>query len=230
MKLSVIIPVLNEEGTVSKIINKVLAQKEVLEVIVVDDGSTDKTLPKLKDFYNNLSKSRKDLLRIFTHTKNLGKGAAIRTGITKIKGDFIIIQDADLEYNPQEYKKLLEKVSEKTVVYGSRILADNPRAYIRTYLGNMLISNLYNLLFGTKLTDLYTCYKLLPARIAKNLNLSSNGFEIEAEISAKLARQRVQIIEVPISYKPRSYEKGKKIKARDALFGVFVLLKIKLKN
>lgn len=227
MRLSVIIPVLNEEKTISKIIEKVLKQKDVCEIIVVDDGSRDNTPEILKRAQSKLRKNKRQTIKVVIHPQNKGKGAAIRTGITKVSGDFLIIQDADLEYNPEEFGELLKKASSKTVVYGSRILAKNPHAYIRTYLGNVFISAMHNLLFGDKLTDIYTCYKLLPSNIAKELKLQSNGFEIEAEITAKLAKNGIKIIEVPISYKPRSYEKGKKIKAKDALIGAYTLLKIK---
>lgn len=219
--LSVIIPVLNEQETINKVLNKVLSQKEVVEIIVVDDGSTDKTPHILK-------KIKHKKIKIFTHLKNQGKGAAICTGLEKVKGDYIIIQDADLEYDPSEFKKLLEIADTKTVVFGSRILGNNPHAYTRTYLGNVLLSSLASFLFNKKLTDTYTCYKLIPTKIAKNLNLKSKGFELEAEITARLLKQGTPIIEVPISYNPRSYEQGKKIKAKDALIGAWNFIKIRL--
>lgn len=227
MKMSVVIPVLNEEGTIAQVIKKVFHQKGVSEIIVVDDGSFDSTpriLGKIKKLVN---RSRPNCLQVITHKRNRGKGAAIRTGLKYVSGDYVIIQDADLEYDPGEYQKLLKHALPELVVYGSRILANNPRAYARTYLGNVLISSFCNLLFETKLTDIYTCYKLLPTSIAKKLNLSSSGFEIEAEITAKLAKMGIPIIELPISYKPRSYEQGKKIRAKDALVGAWTLLKVK---
>jgi len=223
MKLSIIIPIYNEEKTIREVLNKVLEQTLVQEVIIVNDGSRDKTANILRKI-----KSQNSKVKIMNHTKNLGKGAAVRTGIYMATGDYVLIQDADLEYDPDEYKKLISKASYKKVIYGSRLLTKNPHAYIRTYLGNILITNFCNLLFGTKLTDSYTCYKLLPTKLVKALNLFSNGFEIEAEITGKLAKRKIPILEVPISFKPRSYDEGKKIKARDALRGFLVFLKIKL--
>lgn len=223
MKLSVIIPVFNEEKTIGKILKRVLSQQTVWEVVVVDDGSTDNTRQVLQQ-------TRDKKIKILHHQKNSGKGAALRTGLEKVTGDFVIIQDADLEYNPKEYEKLLKESCEKVVVYGSRIKGDNPHAYTRTYLGNVLITTFCNLLFGTNLTDIYTCYKLMPVKIAKSLKIKSGGFEVEAEITAKLAKKGIKIIEIPISYKPRSYEQGKKIKTKDALIGAFTLLRIKLRN
>lgn len=220
MKLSVIIPTFNEQKTIVQIITNVCSQKKVFEVVVVDDGSTDKTLALLKKIKNKK-------LRIFSHNKNLGKGAAIKTGLAKVNGDFIIIQDADLEYDPTEYSKLIHVSSYSTVVYGSRIKGNNPHAYTRTYLGNTLITAFANLLFGINLSDAYTCYKLIPTKIAKDLNLSSNGFEIEAEITGKLAKKGIKIIEVPITFRPRGYEEGKKIKARDAIVGSLTFLQIR---
>lgn len=223
MRLSVIIPILNEQDSIVQLLNQVLAQKVASEVIVVDDGSTDNTAQLLKKMKNNK-------ITLLSHNKNQGKGAAIQTGLKRVTGDFVIIQDADLEYNPEEYERLLKRASEEVAVYGSRIKGKNPHAYTRTYLGNVLITTFCNLLFGTNLSDIYTCYKLMPVKIAKSLKMKSHGFEIEAEITAKLAERKIPIIEVPISYKPRSYEQGKKIKTRDALFGALTLLKVKLRN
>ena len=225
MTLSVVIPVLNEEKTINKILIKVLKQKSAVEVIVIDDGSTDRTLEVLKNF----SKTNKKI-KLLRHKKNLGKGAAVINGLKKVSSDYLLIQDADLEYNPDEYIKLVSKVSADTVVYGSRMIKKNTHAYERTYIGNLVLTYICNFLFGTKLTDSYTCYKLLPTKIAKKLNLKSQGFELEAEITAKLAKKKINIFEVPISYSPRKYEEGKKIKALDALKGVFTLLRIKFTN
>ena len=222
MKISVIIPSFNEEKTIEKTLDKVLKQKVVGEVIIVDDGSRDKTSSILKE--NKLRDSR---IKLIFHQKNLGKGAAVRTGLSNVSFDYVLIQDADLEYDPVHYKNLISKASQAHAVYGSRLITKNPHAYARTYFGNVLLTSLCNLLFGIKLTDSYTCYKLLPTKIIRSLNLSSNGFELEAEITAKLAKRKIPIIEVPISFRPRKYEQGKKIKARDALIGVLTFLKIK---
>ncbi|KKU47247.1 MAG: Glycosyltransferase, group 2 family [Candidatus Woesebacteria bacterium GW2011_GWF2_46_8] len=210
VKISVIIPTFNEEKTIEKTLDAVLKQKVVGEVIIVDDGSRDKTASLLKE-----NKSRDWRIKLILHQKNLGNS------------NYVLIQDADLEYDPIEYKNLISKASPNRAVYGSRLLTKNPHAYARTYLGNVFLTSFCNLLFGTKLTDSYTGYKLLPTKIIKALNLSSNGFELEAEITAKLAKRKIPIIEVPISFRPRKYEQGKKIKARDALIGVLTFLKIR---
>ena len=219
MKVSVIIPCFNEEKTLKKIIDKVLRQNFISEIIVVDDGSKDNSWEILKSIKNPKVKPYK-------HNKNQGKGTAIITGIRKANYEYILIQDADLEYDPINYKSLFEKATQKTVIYGSRLKTKNNFAYFRTYMGNIVITLVGNILFNLKLTDSYTCYKLIPTKIAKSLKLCSKGFEIEAEITGKLAKRKVPIIEVPISYKPRSYKQGKKIKAKDALKGFFTYLKI----
>lgn len=220
MRLTVIIPVFNEQKTIKESLRRVLSQSVVERVLVVDDGSTDSTPEILSKFVSNK-------LTVFKHIKNKGKGAALKTGFSKVGGGFVIVQDADLEYNPSEYSKLLKEASSNLAVYGSRIKGQNAHAYRRTYLGNVLVTSICNLLFGTNLTDSYTCYKLLPTKIARELKLTSDGFEIEAEITAKLLKKCIKIIEVPIKYHPRTYEQGKKIKAKDALLGILTFLKIR---
>jgi len=223
MQLSVIIPIYNEEETLEKILKKVLKQKTVGEVVAIDDGSKDKTAEILK----KLAKKNKRI-KVITHQKNQGKGAAIKTGIKNTTGELVIIQDADLEYNPEEFEKLLAKVTEGNVVYGSRMMGKNPHAYPRTYMGNLLLTSFCNLLFASHLTDIYTCYKLVPRKKLQEMKIDSTGFELEAEITAKLLLNNVDILEVPISYEPRTYEKGKKIKAADAIKGIITLMKIRL--
>lgn len=226
MKLSVVIPAYNEEKTIAKILKKVFLQPEVKNVLVVNDGSFDKTHEVLENISLKIPPAKRKRLKIFKHASNMGKGSALKTAFNKVSGDFVIVQDADLEYNPREYKKLLKTADKDTVVYGSRILGNNPHAYTRTYLGNMLITFFNNLLFGSRLTDIYTCYKLIPKKIVRGLKLSSRGFEVEAEITAKLLKNGIKILEVPISYRPRSYSQGKKIKAIDAARGAWVLFKV----
>jgi glycosyltransferase involved in cell wall biosynthesis len=226
MKLSIIIPVFNEEATLEKILSRVADQKHILEIIVVNDGSTDKTAEILKNLKHKKIFSKK--LKTLNHKINLGKGSAIRTGINSAKGDYVLIQDADLEYNPDEYNKLTKIVSPRSCVYGSRTLGKNPHAYLRTYLGNIVITTFCNLLFFSKLTDTYTCFKLIPTKIAKRMKLNSKGFEIEAEITGKLLKNKIKITEIPIGYKPRSYKKGKKIKAKDAIKGALKFFQIRL--
>lgn len=220
MSLTVIVPVFNEEKTVKQVIKRILLQKEVDRIIIVDDGSQDNT--------RNILKLLKDpKIKVIFHEKNLGKGAAFRTGLKYVTGDYVIVQDADLEYDPRYFKMLLRFANSNTAVYGSRIKGGSDHAYTRTYLGNVLITWVFNILFNRKLTDSYTCYKLIPTKVAKSLDLSSNGFEIEAEITAKLAKKGVEIVEVPIRYNPRKYEQGKKIKAVDALKGVLTYLTVR---
>ena len=226
MKLSVIIPTYNEGKTIEKIIDKVFLQKNIYEVIIVNDGSNDDTQQKLKSIAERLLNSKN--LKIIAHKKNLGKGAAIKTGIENVEGDAIIIQDADLEYNPEEYSLLLKKYTGQNVVYGSRVLGNNQHAYKRTYLGNITLTWISNVLFETNLTDIYTCYKLIPVKIAKKLNLCSHGFEIEAEITVKLLSMGVKITEVPITFNPRHYEEGKKIGWKDGVIALFQILKYNL--
>ena len=222
MKFTVIIPVLNEGKTIEIILDKVLAQKSVNNIVIVDDGSVDKTPEILKKIKNSK-------IKVITHNKNMGKGAAIQSALREVSGDYLIIQDADLEYDPSQYSLLLMHAKPNKVVYGSRLLVDtNKHAYLSTYLGNFFITWVFNILFNRSLTDTYTCYKLLPCKLAKSLDLSSNGFAIEAEITGKLAKKGVKIVEVPIKFLPRKYEQGKKIKAKDALIGFWTFLKIRL--
>ncbi len=225
MQLSVIIPALNEQSTIEKILNKVVAQPCVFEIVVVNDGSTDNTLQILKRLKKSSRFSKK--LKILSYTKNRGKGFAIRKGITATRGDIVVIQDADLEYEPKEFKKLIDAGQGTKVVYGSRILSGAKHAYTRTYLGNLILNAICNALFGSHLTDSYTCYKLVPSKIMKSLNLVSRRFEIEAEITAKILKKGIPIKEVAISYHPRSYEKGKKIKAKDAIIGAAKFISIR---
>lgn len=223
MSLSVIIPVLNEEKTILQVINKVLKQKNTGEIIIVDDGSTDKT-PQILAKLNPPAGGPK--IKVLTHPQNRGKGAALRTAFPKVSKEYALIQDADLEYDPKQFDSLFKAATPKTVIYGSRILGQNRHAYTRTYLGNVMVTGVFNILFGGNLTDSYTCYKLIPKKILQSLKLDSDGFEIEAEITAKLAKKGVKIVEVPIKYNPRKYEQGKKIKAKDAIKGVLKYLTI----
>jgi glycosyltransferase involved in cell wall biosynthesis len=220
--LSVVIPVYNEEKTVAGIIQRVFAA-EVLgwgkEVIVVDDGSTDATA-------SEISMTDKQNLKIISHQKNLGKGAAVRTGIKEATGDAVIIQDADLEYDPNDYQKLLEELARgEKVVYGSRNLGNASRGNFFFFWGGKFLTRVFNLLFGTRLTDVNTGYKLFRLDALKSLRLESSGFEFCEEVTAKTIKAGFRIKEVAISYAPRKFSEGKKICARDGLVGLATILK-----
>ena len=226
-KLSIIIPVYNEENTILEILKRVEAIELSLEkeIIIIDDGSTDGT----KDLLKNLDQNK---YKVIFQDKNQGKGAALRTGFKQATSDFMIIQDADLEYNPQEFPKLLKPIiqNKADVVYGSRNLKDNPRFKKSYYWGVLLISWLNNILYGSKLTDTYTCYKVFRASVLKDLNLESNGFEIEAELTAKLLKKKYRILEIPIDYSPRNVEEGKKINWLDGVKAILTMIKYKIKT
>lgn len=219
--LSVIIPVYNEKSTISEVIEKVSAVDLPIdkEIIVVDDGSTDGTVEILQS--NSVKLANTYLTPI-----NVGKGAAVRIGLTLVKGDIILIQDADLELNPNEYQQLLQPIfdGQTQVVYGSRFLGENRVAPLRRF-ANYFLTFTTNLLFRTKLTDMETAYKVFTAEVAKNLSLEANRFEIEPEITAQIAQKGFTILEVPISYRPRTKFEGKKIKWKDGVKALWTLLK-----
>jgi len=219
MKTSIIIPVYNEERTIKKILDKVLTSPIEKEVIVVDDGSTDKTGDILKDYEKRI--------KILTHRKNLGKGSAIRTGLKHAKGKIVLIQDADLEYDPSDYQNLIKPILEKKakVVYGSRWLRKRRAEPSLFYFGTQFLTWVTNLLYGTEITDESCGYKVFDTKLLKSLSLKSKGFEFCPEVTAKLAKKSVQITEVPIKYTPRSISEGKKIKWRDGIIALFTLIK-----
>lgn len=223
MKLSIIIPVFNEVATLATLLERIAAVKLPVEkeIIVVDDSSTDGT--------RDLITALEDLHGLITsfHAKNQGKGAAIRTGLTKTTGSIILIQDGDLEYDPGDYPKLIKPIIDgKTrVVYGSRILGKGRMSYLRYYLGGRLLSLLANLIYGIHITDEPTCYKVFAAGLLKSIDLEAKGFEFCPEVTAKVSRLGEQITEVPISYEPRSIEDGKKIGLADGLIAIWTLLR-----
>ncbi|RME73911.1 MAG: glycosyltransferase family 2 protein [Chloroflexi bacterium] len=223
MKLSVIIPVYNEEATLEEIIRRVRATGLVDEIIVVDDGSTDRS----PEILARLEHSGSPPLRIFRHERNRGKGAAIRTGLSAVTGDLTLVQDADLEYDPADYTALLAPFADPSVqvVYGSRNLRRNPRSSFSFYWGGRLLSWIANLLFGSRITDEATGYKLIKTDLLRQIGLETDGFEFCPEVTAKLLKQGVPIIEVPISYTPRSWDEGKKIRWQDGLIAVWTLVK-----
>ena len=209
MKLSVVMPVYNEKETVFKIIERVLKEDVVYELIVVDDCSKDGTADLLKNA------SFDPRVKTFFHDKNKGKGAALRTGFKEITGEVAVVQDADLEYDPAEYKRLLEPIErgEADVVYGTRLSGGRPqRAHFFWHkLGNTFITFFADLLYNTTLTDIETCYKMIRTPLLRKMNIKSNGFGFEAEFTAKILKPRFRVYEVPISYYGRGYSEGKKI-------------------
>lgn len=221
MKLSVIIPVYNEEKTIREIVKKVKEVEIEKEVILVDDGSTDGT-------WQAVEKMQQEGIQVFRHERNLGKGAAIRTGLSHAKGDIVIVQDADLEYDPSEYPSLLDPIlrGAADVVYGSRLSGGRPqRVYLFWHkVGNDFLTFLTNLLYNTTLTDMETGYKMFRREMVQNIRLRSNGFSIEPELTAKFFKRKARVYEVPISYYGRSYNEGKKITWRQGISAFFALV------
>jgi len=225
MKLSVIIPAYNEAATIKSCLDAVYSRNpgRDMEVLLIDDGSTDATA-QIASAYRAPGYS------YFRLGRNSGKGAAVREGITHASGDIIIVQDADLEYDPGEYAALVAPIEsgKAEVVYGSRILRSNPVSYWSFYMGGRLVSLWTNILYGSHISDEPTCYKVFRSGLLKSIPLESTGFEFCPEITGKLLRRGIKIFEIPISYSPRTQEQGKKIKWKDGLIALWTLLKIRI--
>jgi glycosyltransferase involved in cell wall biosynthesis len=222
MRISVVIPVFNEEATIYPILNRVVETQIASEIITVDDGSTDLTSKILKDF------QRHHPIHIITHSKNQGKGSAVSTGLNAASGDIIILQDADLEYDPDDYEDLLQPIiqNKTDVVYGARFTERNLfSSYSLHYFANKTLTHFTNILYRSDLNDMETGYKVFKRRIFEGLNIRAKGFDFEPEFTAKLLKQGIKILEVPISFNPRSYSEGKKIKLLDAIEAIWTLLK-----
>jgi glycosyltransferase involved in cell wall biosynthesis len=222
--LSVIIPCYDEQATVAKIIERVHTQVPEAEIILVDDGSTDGT----RDILSHYTPQTHPYLKVILHPKNSGKGAALHTGIQAATGDVILIQDADLEYDPRDYPALLRPIEEgrAEVVYGSRFLGGPRRAMMFWHMvANKLLTLMTNVLYDTILSDMETGYKVFKASVIRGIPLRARRFDFEPEVTAKMLKRRHRIYEVPISFDPREYEQGKKIGLKDAFQAVWTLLK-----
>ena len=219
--LSVVMPVYNERNTIDEIIRRVLAVPMRIQLIVVDDVSTDGTTEILERLQKELG------FTLLKQPRNGGKGSALRRGFTAATGDMMIIQDADLEYHPEEYPLLTTLITSgrADVVYGSRFLGTHRVFLLTHYMGNRLLTFITNLLYNTMLTDMETCYKVMRIDVLRSMELKSNGFGIEPELTAKVFKRRYKVYEVPISYDGRGYEEGKKITWRDGVVALWVLLK-----
>jgi len=227
MKLSIIIPCYNEKQTILKIlkrINNVAIPDIEKEIIIIDDASTDGT--------RDLLKRNNKKYKVIFHKKNQGKGSAIRSGLNEATGSIILIQDADLEYNPEDYAKLIQPIlhNEAKVVYGSRERNKENKQHsgLQFYIGGLFLTWLTNFLYGSKLTDEATCYKVFDAKILKEISLKCRRFEFCPEITAKILKQGIKIKEIPISYNPRKKTEGKKIGFLDGLHAIWTLIRYRI--
>jgi len=221
LKISVVVPVYNEKNTIREIVRRIQQVSFEKEIIIVDDYSTDGTREILKGMEGNT-------LKILFHDKNQGKGATLKTGFQEVTGDIVIIQDADLEYNPQEYQILIQPILEgkADAVYGSRFLACPHRVLLFWhYVGNKFLTTLSNLFTNLNLTDMETCYKAFRSSLLKNIDIKSKRFGFEPEITAKLSKLKCRIYEVPISYSGRDYSEGKKINWKDGIAAFFWIIR-----
>jgi len=233
MKLSIIIPVFNEKETIETILRRVIGadrkESPICEIIVVDDGSTDGT----KDILTRIAaESTQPPVKIFIHPRNQGKGAAIRTALGHIKGDMVLIQDADLEYHPEDYPVVVKPIVEygADVVYGSRFLGIHRAFLFWHYLGNKALTFLTNVLFDSMLSDMEVGFKAFRTEVIKSIPLHSRGFEFEPEITAKVLKRKLRLYEVPITYSGRDCSEGKKITWKDGLTAIWTLIKFRFKD
>jgi glycosyltransferase involved in cell wall biosynthesis len=219
--LSVVMPVFNEAATIEEIIRRVLGVPIRIQLIVVDDGSTDGTREVLDRLRAGLE------FTLLLQPDNLGKGAALQRGFQEVQGDLVVIQDADLEYSPEEFPMLIDLICQgrADVVYGSRFLGRHRVFLFSHYLGNRFLTLVTNVLYNTMLTDMETCYKVMRTDVLRSMTLHSNGFGIEPELTAKIFKRGYRVYEVPITYDGRGYDEGKKIGWRDGVIALWVLLR-----
>ncbi len=226
-KLSVIVPVFDERNTVVEIVRRMRAVDLPvdLEIVIVDDGSTDGT----RDVLRQLGDST---VRVITHEANRGKGAAIRSGLSHVHGDLVLVQDADLEYDPEDWPKLLAPIlrGKARVVYGSRFTGERRNMLFLHWVGNRFLSLITNVLYNTTLSDMETCYKLFDRELLDSITLRAQRFEFEPEVTAKILRRGIRIYEVPISYTGREFDEGKKITWRDGFIALWTLVKYRFKD
>ncbi|TFG81583.1 MAG: glycosyltransferase family 2 protein [Erysipelotrichales bacterium] len=225
MKLYVVMPVFNEVRTIEEIVARVQSAPFEKEIVIIDDCSTDGTVDLLRKIAD-----QSENIKVFYHDRNRGKGAALRTGVTQVKGDIVIIQDADLEYDPREYPKILEPILDgrADVVYGSRFLGGPHRVmFFWHYVGNQFLTLLSNMLSNVNLTDMETCYKAFRKEVLKDLTLKSDRCGFEPEFTLKVAKRKFRIYEVPISYSGRTYEEGKKINWKDGVAAIFSIIRFR---
>lgn len=225
--LSIVIPIYNEADHLEEVLRQIYAVEIELEkeLILVDDCSTDGT----REILEKLQNSDENKAKVFYHEINRGKGATLRTGFEHITGDITLIQDADLEYDPQDYPKLLEPILNETadVVYGSRFMEGRQEGLLRSYIANRFLTFLSNLVNGTKITDMETCYKVMKSDILKDIKLTSDRFGFEPEITAKLAKRKCKIVDVPISYRGRDYHEGKTVSWKDGVAAIFHIIRFR---
>jgi glycosyltransferase involved in cell wall biosynthesis len=219
--LSVVMPAYNERDTIDEIVRRVLAVPVRLELIVIDDWSTDGTRERLQTLQRELG------FTLLLQPKNGGKGAAVRAGFQKVGGEIVVIQDADLEYSPEEYPSLIELIcsGRADVVYGSRFLGRHRVFLFTHYAGNLVLTLLTNILYNTMLSDMETCFKVMRVEVLRSMTLKSNRFGIEPELTAKIFKRGYRVYEIPITYDGRGYSEGKKITWRDGVVAIWTLIK-----
>jgi glycosyltransferase involved in cell wall biosynthesis len=224
-KLTVVIPVYNERGTVMTVLEKVKSLPVSKEIIVIDNLSTDGT----RELLETVSDPE---IRVVLQSKNLGKGTSVKLGFAMAKGEWVIIQDADLEYEPNDILRLLEHAEKagEVAVFGSRLLTGNPQGMLAFYIGRVVLNLIFRLLFGARTTDVASCYKLVRSDIAKRLRLRCSGFDLDFELASALRRLGYNIAEVPITYRPRTIAEGKKIRPMDGIKAIATMLRVRIQS